>query len=117
MTAKDLRKLNTSRMQRRSLQRWPSLAVFLLLSIALCNAADSATITFSLDFPGPSPEHYSIAVQSDGRAHYESTGKISADSDARDNYQADFTLSDSARARIVELPAQAHYLSGKVDSG
>jgi hypothetical protein len=99
------------------LHRWLSLVLFFLLSIALCNAADPATITFSLDFPDSSPEHYSIAVQSDGHAQYESSGKISADSDVRDNYQTDFTFSDSTRARIFELAAQAHYFSGKVDSG
>lgn len=80
-------------------------------------AAGTATITFSLDFPNSSPEHYSISVQSDGRAHYESTGKINADSDERDNYATDFTFSDGARTRIFELTAQAHNFSGKVDSG
>ena len=117
MTVKDPGKLSTPRMRWRSLQHWPLAATFLLLSTAFCNAAEPATITFSLDFPDSSPEHYSIAVQSDGRARYESTGKISADSDARDDYRTDFTLSDSDRARIFELAAQAHYFSGKVDSG
>jgi hypothetical protein len=104
-------------MRWRSLQHWPLATTFLLLSISLCSAADPATITFSLDFPDSSPEHYSIAVQSDGRTHYESTGKISADSDVRDDYKTDITLSDATRARIFELAAQAHYFSGKVDSG
>jgi hypothetical protein len=117
MTVTDLRKFNTAEMRIRSWQRWPSLVLFLLLSIAPCNATDPATITFSLDFPDSSPEHYSIAVQSDGQAQYESSGKISADSDVRDNYQTDFTFSDSTRARIFELAAKAHYFSGKVDSG
>ena len=117
MTVRDLRKFNTAVIRIRFLQRWPSLALFLLLSIALCNAADPATITFSLDFPNSSPEHYSIAIESDGHAHYESSGKISANSDVRDDYQTDFTFSDATRARIFELAAQAHYFSGKVDSG
>lgn len=117
MTVRDLRKFNTAVIRTRFLQRWPSLALFLLLSIALCNAADPATITFSLDFPNSSPEHYSIAIESDGHARYESSGKISADSDVRDDYQTDFTFSDATRARIFELAAQAHYFSGKVDSG
>jgi len=80
-------------------------------------ATDPATITFSLDFPNSSPEHYSIAVQSDGQAHYESSGKLTADSDVRDDYQTDFNFSDPARARIFELASLAHYFSGKVDSG
>ena len=117
MTVRDLRKFNTAVIRIRFLQRWPSLALFLLLSIVLCNAADPATITFSLDFPNSSPEHYSIAIESDGHAHYESSGKISANSDVRDDYQTDFTFSDATRARIFELAAQAHYFSGKVDSG
>jgi hypothetical protein len=90
--------------------------VFLYLAVRSL-AADPATVTFSLDFPNSSPEHYSIAVQSDGHAHYESSGKLSDDSDVRDDYQADFTFSDSTRARIFELASQAHYFSGKVDSG
>ncbi len=95
--------------------------LFLLACLAcatlLANAADPASVTFSLDFPNSSPEHYVIAVQSDGRAHYESSGKISADSDARDEYATDLTFSDSTRTRIFELAAQAHYFSGKIDSG
>lgn len=87
------------------------------LFITISNAADPASVTFSLDFPDSSPEHYSIAVQSDGHTHYESSGKITADSDVRDNYETDFVFSDPTRARIFELAAQAHYFSGKVDSG
>jgi hypothetical protein len=111
MTVRDLRNVNTAR------QRWPLLAAFLLLSVVPSIAADPASVTFSLDFPNSSPEHYSIVVQSDGHAHYESSGKISADSDVRDDYQTDFTFSDATRARIFGLAAQAHYFSGKVDSG
>src|SRR5580765_5284569 len=117
MTVRDIRNVYTPRMRNRFLRRSPSLVLFLLLSISLCNAADPATITFSLDFPNSSPEHYSVAVQSDGHAHYESSGKISADSDARDDYQTDFIFSDATRVRIFELAAQAHFFSGKVDSG
>jgi hypothetical protein len=80
-------------------------------------AAEPASVTFSLDFPNSSPEHYKILVQSDGQAHYESSGKISADSDARDDYATDFVFSGASRVRIFELAAQAHYFSGKVDSG
>ena len=80
-------------------------------------AAEPATVTFTLDFPGSSPEHYSITVPSNGQAKYESSGKITPDSDDRDTYQADVSLSDAARGRIFELAAQAHYFSGKIDSG
>ena len=80
-------------------------------------AAEPATVTFSLDFPNSDPERYSITVQSDGHAHYECSAKISADSDDREAYQTEFIFSDATRARIFDLAAQAHYFSGKIDSG
>ena len=104
-------------------RQWARLSTFLFLAaIALfCSAsvraADPASVGFSLEFPNSSPEHYAFQVQSDGRAHYDSSGKITADSEERDTYQTDFTFSDAARARIFELAAQAHYFSGKIDSG
>ena len=80
-------------------------------------ASDAATVIFTLDFPNSNPDHYSISVQSDGHAKYESSGKISDDSDDRDTYQTEFTFSDAGRTRIFDLAAQAHYFSGKIDSG
>jgi len=88
-----------------------------LLCCLPSHAAEPATVSFSLDFPGSDPEHYSISVQSDGRASYECSAPISADSDDRENYRRDFSLSDATRARIFDLAAQAKYFSGKVDSG
>jgi hypothetical protein len=97
---------------------WGFLAAFIALVAALpLRASDSATITFSLDFPASEPEHYSISVAADGHAHYESSGKISEDSEDRETYQSEFTLSDGTRARVFDLAAQAHYFAGKVDSG
>jgi len=93
---------------------WASL---LVLPALAAEATDAATITFSLDFPSSSPEHYSISLDSDGHAHYESSGKISQDSEERQSYETDFTFSDAIRGRIFQLAAQAHYFSGKVDSG
>lgn len=101
--------------RRRAQLFFPILAF--LSAVAVGNAADMASISFSLDFPNSSPEHYAIMVQSDGHAHYESTGKISNDSDARDDYQTDFNFSDSTRDQIFKLAKDAHYFSGKVDSG
>ena len=80
-------------------------------------AGTPATVTFSLDFPGSEPEHYSISVQSDGRAHYECTARISQDSDDREDYQTDFVVTEATRFRIFDLAAEAHYFSGKIDSG
>ncbi len=100
----------------------PKLLAVLIGCIALFDviplrAADLASVTFSLDFPGSDPERYSISVQSDGRARYECSAKISTESEDRDNYQTEFTFSDATRARIFDLAAQARYFSGKIDSG
>jgi len=81
------------------------------------HAGTPATVKFSLDFPTSEPERYSISVQSDGHAHYECTSRISEDSDDREDYQADFVFTEAARARIFDLAQQAHYFSGKIDSG
>jgi len=88
-----------------------------LLGSLPVHAADPATVIFSLDFPNSDPEHYSITVQSDGHARYECSGRISDDSDDRETYQTEFTFSDATRARIFDLAVQAHYFSGKLDSG
>ena len=93
-----------------------AISIFLFWALTL-QAAAPAAITFSLDFPNSSPEHYVISVQSDGHAQYESSGRITPDSDERDSYQTDFIISDATRARIFSLAAQSHYFSGKIDSG
>jgi hypothetical protein len=90
---------------------------FLVLCSLSTQAAEPATITFSLSFPDSDPERYAITVQSDGHARYECSAKISNDSEDRENYQTEFSFSEATRARIFELAAQAHYFSGKVDSG
>jgi hypothetical protein len=94
------------------------LAGFLALVCSLPTpAAEPATVTFTLDFPNSDPEHYSIAVQSDGHARYECSGKTSSDSDDRETYQTEFSLSEATRAQIFDLAARAHHFSGKIDSG
>ena len=94
--------------------------LFVLIITWLCVpllAADPASVTFTLDFPGSDPDHYSISAQSDGRGHYECSAKISEASDERESYETDFTFSEATRARIFDLAAQAYYFSGKIDSG
>lgn len=117
MTIRDRLRIKIANVPKRILHRGASACVLLLVSSLLSIAAEPATVSFSLDFPNSSPEHYSLVVESDGHTHYESSGKISNDSDVRDDYQTDFTFSDSTRAHIFELATQAHYFSGKVDSG
>jgi hypothetical protein len=92
-------------------ERWQRLFLFagilVLLSSFSTQAAEPATITFSLSFPDSDPERYTITVQSDGHARYECSAKISNDSDERENYQTEFSFSEATRARIFELAAQA----------
>jgi hypothetical protein len=101
--------------------RWQWLGFFVgflvVLSSLSTRAAEPATITFSQNFPNSDPERYAITVQSDGHARYECSAKISKDSDDRENYQTEFIFSEATRVRIFELAAQAHYFSGKIDSG
>jgi hypothetical protein len=94
----------------------PSLAMAVVLC-ATAFAADPATITFTLEFPRSDPERYSIWVSADGHGKYECSARISQESDEREAYQSEFELSPPARKRIFDLAAQAHFFSGKIDSG
>lgn len=78
--------------------------------------AGSPVVTFTLDFPQSQPEHYSIRVTSDGPSHYQSTGRISSDSDDTDSFDFDFTLSAETRARIFAMAAKAGYFQKDLDS-
>jgi hypothetical protein len=96
------------------------LALFSLLAISLhlaAQAANSANVTFSLNFPGSDPERYSISVDSDGHAKYDCSVRISSDSEDRETYQTEFQFSPGNRVRIFDLAAQSHYFAGKIDSG
>ncbi|HLW85938.1 MAG TPA: hypothetical protein VKR60_12045 [Candidatus Sulfotelmatobacter sp.] len=97
--------------------RLPLAALALFLCSAPGHAADPATVTFTLDFPGSDPERYSISVSADGHSKYVCSAKISEESDERETYQSEFELSPAGRQRIFDLAAQAHFFAGKVDSG
>jgi len=85
-----------------------------------------AVVTFTIDFPTSQPEHYSIRVQSDGLARYQSSGRRSPDSDESDshendphdsdNFGLDFTVAAETRQKIFELAAKAGYFEKDVDS-
>jgi len=74
-----------------------------------------AVVTFSLDFPTSQPEHYSIRVQSDGSARYQSSGRLPPDSDETDSFDLDFTVAAQTRQKIFELAAKADYFQKDVD--
>jgi len=95
------------------------------LTPAYSQAEAPAVVTFSLDFPTSQPEHYSIRVPSDGAARYQSSGRLSADSDetnSRDNdndnnsFDLDFTVAAGTRQKIFQLAAKAGYFQKDVDS-
>jgi hypothetical protein len=92
-----------------------SCLVLVLSSIAWPQK-QTAAVTFSLDFPTSQPEQYSIRIQSDGSSHYESSGRLSADSDETDNFALDFRISDETRQKIFDLAAKANYFQSDVDS-
>jgi len=105
--------------------RWYGLTF--CLSILLCCALAAqpapgaaglpASVSFSLDFPNSIPDHYEISVSSDGHASYDSTGKLTPDSEPGDPFHTDFMISAANCKRIFDLAAKAKYFEGKVDSG
>ena len=111
-------------MQRMS--RWRAIGAVVLVAVGMCglaapqqassdNAASSAVVTFTLDFPESEPTHYSIAVDANGHASYECTVKVE-DSDEQ-TYRWEFDVTPGNRERIFEWTKQAKYFSGKIDSG
>ena len=99
--------------------RFVFLACIAMIAPATAQQAAKATgpkVTFTLDFPQSSPEHYAISVEQDGHARYESRGKVDHDSED-EPYSAEFEVSAGTRQKIFELAKQAKYFTGKVDGG
>jgi hypothetical protein len=109
------------------------IACLLVFSSILSYSQTEATpvVTFTIDFPDSQPEHYSIRVQSDGRAHYQSNDRLSADSDEtdshdndshnndshnNDSFDLDFTVAADTRQKIFDLAAKAGYFQKDVAS-
>jgi hypothetical protein len=80
-------------------------------------SAPAPSVTFKFDFPGADPDHYAIAVSSDGHAVYDSNGKLSLQSDEGDPFHLEFAVSQPTRARVFDLTRKAGYFDGKIDSG
>lgn len=79
-------------------------------------ASQGAVVSFTLDFPSSQPEHYSIRIPAIGLARYTSSGRVSADSDATENFDLDFNMSQETRQKIFGLAAKADYFQKDVDS-
>lgn len=94
------------------------IVCLLIFSSFFAYAQTEATpvVTFTLDFPDSQPEHYSIRIPSDGSAHYQSSGRLSTDSDETDNFDLDFTVASETRQKIFDLAAKAGYFKKDIDS-
>ena len=92
------------------------LTVFSLWAVAQ-DHHPSATISFTLDFPGANPSHYQISVGDNGQGSYSSDGQLDQQSEPADPAPLQFTLSEEVRSQIFDLAQRAHYFTGKVDSG
>jgi len=92
------------------------IALLIFCSSLLWPQTETAAVTFTIDFPTSQPEHYSIRVQSDGAAHYESSGRLSEDSDTTDSFDHDFKASVETCHKIFDLAAKANYFQKDVDS-
>jgi hypothetical protein len=79
-------------------------------------AASAAVVTFTLDFPQSNPERYSIAVDANGHARYECSGRVVEDAEEQ-VYRAEFQVSAPNREHIFEWAKRAQYFAGKIDSG
>jgi hypothetical protein len=73
-------------------------------------------VTFAVDFPASEPERYSIRIPTDGPAHYQSSGRLSTDSDVTDNFDFDFAVTAETRKIIFELAKKADYFQKDLDS-
>jgi hypothetical protein len=93
-----------------------ALVLLVLASLSYSQTDSPAVVTFTLDFPASQPEHYVIRVQSDGKARYESVGRISADSDETDSFGLDFSATPEMRRKIFDLAAKTGYFQKDVDS-
>jgi hypothetical protein len=90
--------------------------ILLPANLAYCQTEAPAVVTFTMDFPASQPEHYSIRVRSDGSVRYQSTGRLSDDSDQTDSFDLDFTVGAETRQKIFELAGKAGYFRKDVDS-
>src|SRR5215468_6748222 len=95
------------------------IRTLLIMAMAAASQArpNPATVSFSLDFPQSIPDHYVVTVSSDRRATYDSTGKLTPQSDPGDPFRDEFTVTPDTCKRIFDLTAKAKYFEGQVDSG
>lgn len=82
-------------------------------------ASPTPIVSFDLVRPGVTPPHYSIAVESTGKAAYRAEERTEQDDNpatsTEEPYVLKFTISEPNRSRIFELAKQANLFKGNFD--
>jgi len=95
-------------------------ALCLFLFLPLIGVSQQApaerTVTFTLDFPQSQPEHYSIEIHDSGKSRYQSSGRISSESEDTDSFSLDFSVSATTRDKVFGLAERSKYFTRDVDS-
>lgn len=77
------------------------------------------TIIFDLNFPGSEPSHFSIAVNANGEAGYQSNGgetdPVTAQSNGDPNIVR-FAMSEAARNHLFNVARKLNYFAGSYDN-
>jgi hypothetical protein len=73
------------------------------------------TIMFELEWPSSDPPHYSISIDSEGRAAYTASPPSTEATGAP--YKVEWTATDPTRTRIFQLAEKTNFFSGVGDSG
>ncbi len=94
------------------------LCLLALLAAFACaqGAPNKPTVTFTFDFPGSQPEHYSFEIHDDGQARYQSSSKVSDESEEADSFNLDFSVSPETKDKMFDMAARAKYFQRDLDS-
>lgn len=93
-----------------------ALACLAMVPGAVAESLAASNLSFTFDFPGSEPGHYVISVASDGKASYDSNGKLTSDSEPEAPFRLEFSVSPQTCERMFELVKKAKYLRGQIDS-
>jgi len=102
--------------------KWCCIGLLLLSAVRLSAqtpapaVSSQPSVRFSFEWVQGFPwQSYSIAVQTDGKSHFEGVPHADETNDS-DTYRQDFTISDANRQKIFELAQKLNYFQGDYDS-
>lgn len=85
--------------------------------LPICSWAQvQPALSYTQDFPGSDPQHYSITIHPDGTGKYESDGRLAPEASGGDMTALNFNLPTESCKRMFALAKKAHYFSGKINS-